>query len=350
MKTLWWYFIKSWVKTSLFFYSKKIRVEGKENIPKNGAVLFMVNHPNGLLDPLVVAVNNPRILHFLVQAAVFRNPSVRKILGTLNLMPIYRIRDGIRGLDRNQEIFENCYSIFKKEGAIMIFPEGSHDRRRTVRPLSKGFTRILYGALERNPKIDIRIVPVGLTYQNPSIFPGKVVVRYGKPILANPYHNEKKQVVKTKELKEFISNRLKELSVHIPADEHYQAKLSELDQANVDFTQVEKVNQMIALGKIESRKRGTHLFAFLKPLIILNSLIPWLIWKSVDRKNEEFEFIDTFRFGFNTFLIPIFYLIQTCLVAFFSDWKIAGIYLGSSLLLVLLYSKTHPTNTQSTPE
>ena len=346
MKTLWWYLVKYWVKTSLFFYTKKIRVEGKENIPKKGAVLFMVNHPNGLLDPLVVAVNNPRILNFLVQAAVFRNPTVRKILGTLNLMPIYRIRDGIRGLDRNQEIFENCYSIFQKKGAIMIFPEGSHDRRRTVRPLSKGFTRILYGALERNPEIDIRIVPVGLTYQNPSIFPGNVVVRYGKAILANPYYDDANQVAKTNELKERISDRLKELSVHITADEYYESKLTELNKANVDFTKVDEVNIMIVSKKIKGRKRPIHLFTFLKPLIILNSLIPWLIWKSVDRKNEEFEFIDTFRFGFNTFLTPIFYIIQTCLVSYFFDWKTAGMYLGSSLLLVFLYSKTHPSNTE----
>ena len=304
----------------------------------------MVNHPNGLLDPLVVAVNNPRILHFLVQAAVFKNPSVRKMLGTLNLMPIYRIRDGIRGLDRNQEIFENCFSIFHNEGAIMIFPEGSHDRRRTVRPLSKGFTRILYGALERNPTIKIQIVPVGLTYQNPSVFPSDVAVRYGEPILANSYYDTTNQVAKTNELKELISNRLKKLSVHIPADENYHSKLSELNKANVDFTKVENVNQMITSENIEGRKRYPHIFAFLKPFIILNALIPWLIWKYVDRKNEEFEFIDTFRFSFNTFLTPIFYILQTGLVSYFFDWKIAGIYLGSSLFLAFLYSKTYPSS------
>ena len=304
----------------------------------------MVNHPNGLLDPLMVAVNNPRILHFLVQAAVFRNPWVKKILGTLNLMPIYRIRDGIRGLDRNQEIFENCYSIFKNKGAIMIFPEGSHDKRRTIRPLSKGFTRILYGALERNPDVEIRIVPVGLTYQNSSVFPSEVTVNYGKPILANPYYSTKNQVAKTKELKEFISNRMKELSVHIPADVSYETKLSELNKANVDFTQVESVNQMIQTDKIIGRTRKIHWFSFLKPLIILNSLIPWLIWKYVDNKNEEFEFIDTFRFGFNTFLIPIFYLVQTLIVVGLFGWIIGGIYLATSLFLVFLFSKTHPSN------
>ena len=229
----------------------------------------------------------------------------------------------------------------------MIFPEGSHDKRRTVRPLSKGFTRILYGALERNPETQIQIVPVGLTYQNPSVFPSNVVVRYGEPILANSYYDNENQVAKTNELKELISNNLKQLSVHITADENYDSKLLELNKANVDFTKVGEVNKMLATGKVEGRKRSIHLFAFLKPFIILNSLIPWLIWKYVDRKNEEFEFIDTFRFGFNTFLIPIFYLIQTSLVSYFFDWKTAGIYLGSSLLLVFLYSKTYPTSTIS---
>ena len=57
-------FVRCVIKSSLFFYTKRISVHGKVYVPKKGAVLFMVNHPNGLLDPLVVAVNNPRILHF----------------------------------------------------------------------------------------------------------------------------------------------------------------------------------------------------------------------------------------------------------------------------------------------
>ncbi len=135
VKTLWWYLIKYIIKSSLFFYTKRIEVSGKEHIPKKGAVLFMVNHPNGLIDPLVVAVNNPRILHFLVRAAVFKKSTVKKLLSTLNLMPIYRIRDGVKELGKNQEIFEACFKILKNQKALMIFPEGSHDRRRTIRPL-----------------------------------------------------------------------------------------------------------------------------------------------------------------------------------------------------------------------
>lgn len=348
VKTLWWYLIKYIIKSSLFFYTKRIEVSGKEHIPKKGAVLFMVNHPNGLIDPLVVAVNNPRILHFLVRAAVFKKSTVKKLLSTLNLMPIYRIRDGVKELGKNQEIFEACFNILKNKNALMIFPEGSHDRRRTIRPLSKGFSRIIFGAIEKYPDLDIHIIPVGLTYQNTSVFPSNIAVKYGKPILANDFYDIYDQNNKLRALKEMISKELKVLSVHIPADDSYQTTLDELNKSNVDYLKVGAVNQMISSGRIEKRKRSIHPFGFLKPLILLNSIIPWLLWKYVDRKNDEIEFVDTFRFGFNTVLIPLFYLIQAGVLYYFFGEVVAIFYFISSLFIVLLYSKTHPIPAEST--
>lgn len=343
MKFLWWYFVKALIKSSLFFYSKRIKVTGKKNIPKKGAVLFMVNHPNGLIDPLIVAVNNPRIQHFLVRAAAFKNPTVKKFLGTLNLMPIYRIRDGVQQLGRNQEIFEKCFSILNQKKSLMIFPEGSHDRRRTVRPLSKGFSRIIFGALERNPSLKIHIVPVGLTYQNSSVYPTNVSLCYGTPILANEYYKPDSLPSETKRLKDAIALQLKELSVHIPSDEYYQETLDTLNKANVDFTQVHNVNGMIQTNTVSGRKRSFHFLGFLKPILILNSLIPWLLWKYAEKKNDEIEFVDTFRFGINTLSFGLFFILQTLLVSYFFDWKMSLAYLACSLFLVFLYGKSHPT-------
>ena len=98
----------------LFFYSKRIRVRGRKNIPTKGAIVFAVNHPNGLVDPLYVTTTNSRQNHFLVRAASFKHPIIKKILESLYLMPIYRIRDGIQQLANNQEIFEKCYHILNK--------------------------------------------------------------------------------------------------------------------------------------------------------------------------------------------------------------------------------------------
>lgn len=303
----------------------------------------MANHPNGLIDPLIIAVNNPRIQHFLVRAAAFKNPLVKKFLGTLNLMPIYRIIDGVQHLGRNQEIFEKCFSILGSNKTLLIFPEGTHMRKRTIRPLSKGFSRIVFGALERNPDLQIQIVPVGLTYQNSSVYPSNITLKYGHPILANDYFNLNDLNSETKRLKDDVFQQLKTLTVCIDNDANYDSTFNKLNKANVDFTKVDETNTMITSNEISGRKRSTYPLGFLKIFIVINSIIPWLLWKYAEKKNDEIEFVDTFRYGINTLTFGLFYLIQTSLVTYFFNWKYGLVYLGSSLLLVLLYSRLHPT-------
>ncbi len=346
MKKLWYNFFKIYIKTGLFFYTKKIKVVGKENIPKKGAVLFAVNHPNGLLDPLLVTTNTPRVTHYLVRAAVFKKPLVKKFLATLNLMPIYRIRDGVKELSKNKAVFNDCFEILKKQRALMIFPEGSHDKRRTVRNLSKGFTRILFGAFEKYPELKVTVIPVGITYQNISHYPCKVAIHYGKPILANEYYNPQEINKSTNSLKEEVSNQLKELSVHIPADENYELIIKELNAKNVDFTEVNTINQSIKSGKITNRKES---FNYAKPLyflMVLNSIFPWIIWRILSKKVEETEFVDTFRVALGISLFPLFYLIQALLIYTYFSLEITGIYFISTLALSFLYSKFATTPTK----
>jgi 1-acyl-sn-glycerol-3-phosphate acyltransferase len=75
----WFTLVWSTIKLGLFFYSNKITVIGRENIPKKGAVLFALNHPNCLVDPLYVTTTNKRHNHFLVRAASFKKPFIKKI-------------------------------------------------------------------------------------------------------------------------------------------------------------------------------------------------------------------------------------------------------------------------------
>lgn len=348
LQKIWYNSIRLLVKTGLFFYSKNIHVSGVENIPKKGAILFCANHPDGLIDPLMVTTNCPRISHYLVRAAAFNNPYVKKFLESLNLMPIYRIRDGVSEVGKNKGIFENCFEIFKKGETLLIYPEASHNRKRTIRPLSKGFTRIVFGALDKYPDLEITVIPVGLTYQNATFYPTKVAVKYGKPISVNDFYNANEQIISVNKLKNEVSKQLKKLSVHITDDENYATTLSKLNAANVDFTEVDLINKMIAENNftaIRSRKLN-----FLKPLyfvIFLNSIFPILIWKKAAKKIDEFEFVDTFRFAISCITFPLFYGLQTIIIGFLFDAKTAFIYLIVSLLLILVYAKLSPTNTEN---
>ena len=72
IKKIWYESVKVFLKISLNFYTNQIKIYGKENIPKKGAILFAINHPNALMDPLFVTSFNPRENHFLVRADVFK--------------------------------------------------------------------------------------------------------------------------------------------------------------------------------------------------------------------------------------------------------------------------------------
>ena len=323
--------------------TKKIIVNGKENIPKEGAVLFMVNHPNGLIDPLIITTNNPRTNYFLTRAASFKKPLVRWFLNSLNLIPIYRIRDGVNQLNKNKEVFERCFNLLDNQKALMIFPEGSHDKRRTVRSLSKGFSRIVFGAIERNPKLQIQIIPVGITYQDSSSYPFKVSLNYGTPILANDFYKSNLNHSDIKEIKDVISDQLKTLSVHIPLTEEYGKLIEKLSSANIDFTKVDEVNSMIQSNIIIKRERGINLVKFLKPIVILNSFIPWLFWKYVKNKVTDFEFISTFKFGVGSLTVIPFFLMNSYIIYNLFTLKSSIIYFSCSILILLIYSKFHST-------
>ncbi|MEE9409233.1 MAG: 1-acyl-sn-glycerol-3-phosphate acyltransferase [Polaribacter sp.] len=345
IQKIWFTLVWSYIKFGLFFYSKKIKVLGRKNVPKKGAVLFAVNHPNGLVDPLYVTTTNKRQNHFLVRAASFKNPMIKKVLESLYLMPIYRIRDGIQQLANNQEIFEKCFKILNEGKTLMIFPEGSHDKKRTIRPLSKGFTRIVFGALEKHKDLEIKVVPVGITYQNISSYPVKVTINYGTPIETRNIFEINTPAKAINILKAKVTEQLKELSVCIDDDENYEITLQKLNDAQVDFTEVDKVNEMIAKNTFPKKKPPQN--NYLKPLlylIILNSIFPFLLWKKVSKKIDEIEFIDTFRYSFNLFLCSFFYCLQGFVLSHFFGNTIGLFYITISAFCVLVYTKLAPTN------
>lgn len=346
MKTLLYYLVKLYIKTGLYFYSKKIRVVGSENVPKKGAVLFLANHPNGLVDPLFIATNTSRRTFFLVRAAVFKNKVVAFLFDLIGMMPIYRIRDGIKELSKNDAIFNKCYDILGSKKSLLIFPEGSHNRKRTVRPLSKGFTRIVFGAIDKYPDLQIHLVPVGITYQNSSTYPCKIALHYGNAIVANDYYDKENINQSANQLKSNIQDALEKLCVHIPTSE-YEHTNNLLNKANVDFTDVTNINQTIQDNSIPATKPKRKKNIILLSLVIINSFIPYFLWKIASKKVDEIEFVDTFRFAMNIVLFPLFYVLQAFIIyKLTNNVNYAILYFISSIILVLLYTKTSATNSE----
>ena len=94
LKQLWLHFVRAYIRLGLFFYFKKIKVVNVDKVPKKGAVLFLANHQNALLDALLIATRSGRFSYFLTRASVFQNALISSILKSLLMLPVYRIRDG----------------------------------------------------------------------------------------------------------------------------------------------------------------------------------------------------------------------------------------------------------------
>ena len=94
MKHFAYILIKYWIKAGLFCYYQKIKVVGSENIPKKGPVLFLSNHQNALMDVLLFATQCERKSWFIARSDIFKGSVLNSLFGFLQMLPIYRLRDG----------------------------------------------------------------------------------------------------------------------------------------------------------------------------------------------------------------------------------------------------------------
>ncbi len=340
MKYLWYLFVKMYVRLGFAFYFKKIDLVGIKNIPRKKAVLFVANHQNALIDPLLIGALTPRELNFLTRADVFNRPLIKALLSTVNMLPIYRIRDGLTSLSKNEEVFKKCYHIFGRNGTVLIFPEGNHNIQRRIRVLSKGFTRIAFGSLEKHPEKEILVVPVGINYSNAKKYGSSVRIIFGTPISVQEHLKETEINEAATSLKNEVSDAMKKLVTHIEDHEQHDEIIKFF--AEEEFLYPEKVN--VKLLNINNLKNPVpekkDRFNFLTPLVKANSILPLLLWKQLSPKIEEEEFIATYKFSLGITAFPSFYLLQTWIVYSLLGSIYGFTYLSLSFLSVYLFTKS----------
>ncbi len=321
MKDIGYQLLKNWIKQGLYLYYGKIKISGLENVPKDAPVLFLANHQAALLDVLLIGVDCNRKPFFLTRSDVFRKPVLKKFFAYLRMIPIYRIRDGREALKNNEAVFNQCAELFRNNHAIIMFPEANHNIKRRVRPLSKGFTRIIFNALEQTPDLAIHIVPVGLNYKNTKDFPDKVSLIYGEPIVVNTMHDPDDLQGSVNNLKKAVSDKLKTLTTHIEHEENYDNIVGQLNNLGVDYLNPFRTNEILKNLKIDDRfrnpKPSANTFSMLlKSIFVILNFPVVLLWRAwLKPKVAEPEFMGTMRFGFAMLIYPVYYLILLVILA-----------------------------------
>ena len=81
MSTVWWRLIRLLARLIVRVYYGSFRTTGVEQVPAEGPALFVVNHPNSLLDAAALLVALPRPVSFAAKHLLTPpwRPSVRRL-------------------------------------------------------------------------------------------------------------------------------------------------------------------------------------------------------------------------------------------------------------------------------
>lgn len=342
MKSLLYILVKRITQFAFFLYYKRISLFHTERIPEKGPILFLPNHQNALMDPLIMAAFAKRKPYFLTRSDVFANRVLRAFFSFLQMMPIYRLRDGRSKLSNNEAIFETCSDLLLQGKSLVIFPEADHNLQRRVRPLSKGFTRFLFRSLERDPEFNPALIPVGVNYKNAAGFPDSAAFYFGDPIYFQDVLGQDTQDT-IQGCKDALFSQLVQLTTHVADEDYYEEIISRLDGIRIDYLDPQTVNARIQdwqnipeqLVKKELIAKSSWDVVF----IILN-LPVILLWRiGVRRLVPEIEFMSTFRFLYAVLAYPVFYLIAYAILVPNLSWHVVLACLGGHFLHNFLYVK-----------
>lgn len=214
----------NYVNTVFNQYYRKVEVHGLENVPKDVPVIFAPNHQNALMDALIVLFSSPGDTVFLARADLFRKKLLAKTLNSLKMLPVFRIRDGVEELGKNQEIFDITVGVLQRNHQLCIMPEGNHSSFRRLRNLGKGIFRIAFKTQEKmGNRPYVKIVPVGLDFSDFVKHYQTLHIVYGKPIEVSEYWDTfmENGPRGLNQLKQRLEQELKPIMIHIETEEYY---------------------------------------------------------------------------------------------------------------------------------
>lgn len=222
----WYSLLRYYVDAVIKLSYRKIRQTGRDNIPTDGAVIYAPNHTGTLMDALVILANdrNPKV--FVARADIFKNPKLAKMFRFFKMMPIMRMRDGFDEVKKNNKTIEQATEVLKDKVPFCIFPEGTHQTKYSLQPISKGIFRIALQAQALMPDMPLYIVPVGIHYGSFWRYRSTTYMRYGEPMKISEYleQNEDKTPQELMNImKGALEERMKDALLYIPNNEDYDA-------------------------------------------------------------------------------------------------------------------------------
>ena len=284
--------LKLFIRAALWLFCAEINTKNKYLLNTNGPLLIIANHPNSFLDAIIIGTRYNRTIHFLARGDVFTKKLHRFLLSLLNMIPVYRLREGKEFLHLNEYAFVESARLLKNNAAVLIFIEGTCLNTNALQPFKKGTARILQACHTENlfPQIHL----AGIAYNN---FKG-------------------------------IGKRV---NLCIEPFSQTTAILSPKDRVNFNNAVFEKLTALILpTAHTPTIKKNA--------LYYLNLPFYNIVYRFVDKKTKGTVFFDSVLFSVLFFLYPIYLLFIIVLLQFISIPQ--PIIFGTLALLFLLRNQT----------
>lgn len=210
------------IALKLFF--RRIETVNADSVPKGTGVIFVMNHPNGLIDPALVFVGLPRKISFLAKSTLFKMPVISFLLRTVEALPLYRRIDAGEDVSKNLRTFELARDLLRRGGSIALFPEGVSHNSPKLLPAKTGAARIALGAVSVHAdenSIELKIVPVGLFYTSKKTFRSEALLHFGEAFSVEPVEldaNGQPPREAVRELTGRIENALRDVTLNAETD------------------------------------------------------------------------------------------------------------------------------------
>ncbi len=208
--------LKAFAHATGRLWFRTLRREGPA-LPE-GPVLLVLNHPNGLLDPLVATALLNRPPRFVAKATLWRLLPLRPFIALFRPIPVQRAQDlppGAAEAQRQaaiQATFSAVHLAFQAGEVVGIYPEGISHGGHDLAPLKTGAARMVLGSPVRPA-----LVPAGLVYGDRELFRHNALLRVGGPIRHDDLPGSDPESVQV--LTARIREALRPLTLHGPEAE-----------------------------------------------------------------------------------------------------------------------------------
>jgi glycerol-3-phosphate O-acyltransferase / dihydroxyacetone phosphate acyltransferase len=251
------------LRLTLRIFFRHIEVAGLERVPLDSPVIFVLNHPNGLVDPLFLLCLAPRNVSFLAKAPLFRMPVVSSLVRSLDSLPVYRRQDKDSDPARNRETFDMARALLARGGTIAICPEGVSHSDTRLKPLKTGAARIALGAASAGAGLDVRIVPAGLYYTAKKSFRSSALLCFGEPLAVSPVALEE-DGDPPREAAQALSNRIRDALLKITLNVEHEEPLQLVSRAEKIYSAEERASgrELNLQRELMLRRRFVEGYAF----------------------------------------------------------------------------------------